>query len=254
MNTLEKFDWQTLLSLHYWTDSLLSFTLSRPPGYQFVPGQYSRLGLPDAHGNMLWRAFSVVSGPAEQALEYYGVIVPGGLFTTRLKALQPGERIGLDRQVFGYMTANRFTDGESLWLMATGTGLGPYISMLRDGAIWEEFARVVVVHGARHATDLSYTEELRALAGASPGRLQLVQAVTRDSSLGPGVLRGRLTELLKSGALEAAAGATLDPATARVMLCGNPQMIDDMRGLLHERGMRPVRRMTPGQFITENYW
>lgn len=254
MSPQEKFTWQTLQSLHYWTDSLLSFTLSRPPEYQFLPGQYSRLGLRDAHGNLLWRAFSVVSSPAEQSLEYYGVIVPNGLFTTRLKALQVGEEIALDRQVFGFMTANRFTDGESLWLMSTGTGLGPYISMLRDGAIWEEFSRVIVIHGARHAADLSYTDELRALASASPGHLQLVQAVTRDTVVTPGVLSGRLTDLLKTGALEAAAGIPLDPATSRIMLCGNPEMIDEMRGLLHERGMRPVRRTTPGQFITENYW
>lgn len=249
-----QFSSQTLLSRHDWTDSLLSFTITRPPEYQFVAGQYSRLGLRDAHGQLLWRAFSVVSSPAENALEYYGVIVPGGLFTTRLNALRVGEEIALDNQVFGFMTADRFTDGETLWLMATGTGLGPYISMLRDGAVWEEFSRVIVVHGARHAADLSYTDELRALANASPGPLVLVQAVTRDSGVAPGVLSGRLTELLKSGALEATAGIPLDPATSRVMLCGNPQMIDDMRGLLHERGMRPVRRATPGQFITENYW
>lgn len=254
MSTQEKFTRQTLLSVHNWTDNLLSFTISRPQEYQFVPGQYSRLGLEDAHGNLIWRAFSVVSGPTEQALEYYGVIVPGGLFTSRLKTLKAGDSIALDRQVFGFMTADRFTDGENLWLMSTGTGLGPYVSMLRDGGLWQEFAQVIVVHGARHASELSYTEELQALAAASPGRLQVVQAVTRDDVLAPGLLKGRLTELLKSGALESAAGLSMDPATARIMLCGNPAMIDEMRALLHERGMRPVRRTTPGQFITENYW
>jgi ferredoxin--NADP+ reductase len=254
MSTQQKFTRQTLQSVHYWTDSLLSFTVTRPDDYLFVPGQYSRLGLEDAHGNIIWRAYSVVSAPAEQTLEYYGVIVPNGLFTTRLKALQAGEGIALDRQVFGFMTADRFIDGQSLWLLSTGTGLGPYVSMLREGSLWERFSTVVVAHGARHAEDLSYSEELRALASVAPGRLRLVQAVTRDSDLPPGILSGRLTDLLKNGSLEAAAGIALAPEGARVMLCGNPEMIDEMRGLLHERGMRPVRRAAPGQFITENYW
>lgn len=245
---------QKLLNITWWTDSLLSFTLSRPPDYQFLPGQYSRLGLHDAHGNMIWRAYSVVSSPAEQVLEYYGVTVPDGLFTTRLKALKPGDSIALDRQVFGFMTADRFPDGEALWLLSTGTGLGPYISMLRDGSLWEKFSRVIVAHGARHASELSYTAELRALASASPGPLKLIQAVTRDSALPEGILRGRLTDLLKSGELEAAAGEPMEVSTSRIMLCGNPEMIEEMRGLLHERGMRPLRRMAAGQFITENYW
>lgn len=245
---------ERLLSVHWWTPTLLSFTISRPADYSFIPGQYSRLGLPDDHGRLIWRAFSMVSAPSQDTLEYYGVIVPKGLFTSRLEKLAVGDSIALDRQVFGYMTAERFTDGENLWLLSTGTGLGPSISMLRDGRVMQQFSRIVVVHGARHASDLSYSGELHAMAAASQGRLVVVQAVSRDSDVAPGVLKGRLTGLLTSGQMEAAAGLSLHPDSSRVLLCGNPDMIEDMRGLLHERGMRPLRRNAPGQFVTENYW
>jgi ferredoxin--NADP+ reductase len=251
-----KYTEETVIDVHYWTESLLSFRLTRPSAYRFMPGQYSRLGLPDERGQLVWRAFSVVSAPHEDWLEYYGVVVTGGEFTEHLRLLAPADRMSVDKHAFGFMTADRFTDGDTLWMLATGTGLGPYVSMLRDAAVWSRFKRLVLVHGARHVAELSYTTELRALEAASGGSLRLLQAVTRDppASLPAGVLHGRITTLLQSGELEALAGASVGPDSARVMLCGNPAMIEETRALLHARGMRPVRRATSGHFITENYW
>lgn len=259
---------ETVLEVKRWTDTLFSFKTTRPVGYTFTPGEYSRLGVlfkGETHPT-IWRAYSIVSAPDQDFLEYYGVIVPDGLFTTKLKAIRPGDPIWIDRMRFGFMTANRFADGEDLWMLATGTGLGPFISMLRDPAVWKSFRTLVLVHGVRHASELSYQEELRALQASAPvdgARLLLATASTRDTENQPGSLKpasfpdhlsGRITTLLASGELEKSLGLAMNVESSRVMLCGNPDMIADTRALLHERGMKPCRRATPGQFVTENYW
>ncbi|MGI4847251.1 MAG: ferredoxin--NADP reductase [Janthinobacterium lividum] len=303
VGVVEKGTRQIVLEIKRWTDTLFSFKTTRPPAYTFTPGEYSRLGVlfrGETHPS-IWRAYSIVSAPHEDFLEYYGVLVTDGLFTTKLKDISPGDPIWIDHQRFGFMTANRFVDGEDLWMLSTGTGLGPYISMLRDPAVWKQFRNLVLVHGVRHRTELSYQEELKAMqASAVPGaaRLILVTASTRDGDGGHQDLRaeptgveaasdhpirkhpagaaghgatipaeaghagsaldahlhGRITTLLASGELERAAGLTMNVASSRVMLCGNPEMITETRALLHERGMKPCRRATPGQFVTENYW
>ncbi len=244
---------ETITHLHRWTDKLITFRTTRPAGYQFTPGQYARLGLPDGE-SMIWRAYSITSAPDEDTLEFYGIVVEGGQFTSRLDLLKVGDAIWLDRQLFGFMTESRFADGEDLWMLATGTGIGPFISILRDAQAWQRWRHLVLVHCVRHEDELAYRHELaRMAAGAvQAGQLRLLQLVTRD--VGDGHLHGRITTLLQSGALEQAAGLALNAAQSRVMLCGNPDMIEETRKLLHERGMRPVRRALPGQFVTENYW
>lgn len=266
---------ETITWVRHWTESLFSFRSARPKGFRFAPGQYARLGLPDdgGMGGMIWRAYSLTSAPDQEELEYYGILVPGGTFTTRLKEIEPGSPIWIDKKSFGFMTPDRFTDGETLWMLATGTGIGPYLSILRDPAAWDQFRELVLVHCVRHATELTYQAELRELqsrppAGARhPGRLQLIQCTTRESASDAEAsytkvshanagsrLNGRITTLIENGELERTAGLPLTPESARVMLCGNPEMIEQTRRILHERGMRPCRRLLPGQFVTENYW
>jgi ferredoxin--NADP+ reductase len=255
----EKATPETVTQVLRWTDKLFSITTTRPAEYSFTPGQYARLGLQDEHG-MVWRAYSIVSSPSEDALEYYGVLVPGGAFTTRLADIMPGDTLWTDRQRFGVMTADRFVDGDDLWMLATGTGLGPFISILRDGAVWKRFKRLVLVHCVRHAEEFCYAEELRGMQAMPPAgataTLTLVQSATRDAPCEqhPGRLNARITTLLENGRLEQAAGIPLTVEASRIMLCGNPEMIEDTRRLLHHRGMRPCRRLLPGQFVTENYW
>ena len=250
---------EKVLRLHWWTDKLLTFTTTRPPGYSFAAGQYARLGLRDANG-VVWRAYSMVSSPAQEFLEFYGVLVPNGLFTTQLKALQEGDGILVEKQCYGFMTPDRFADGEDLWMIATGTGVGPFISMLRDPYVWRKFRNLILVHGVRHAEELAYRDELMSYVRKAPfdasSRLQLVRAVTRDAAAGqdPQLLQGRVTTLFEQGALEKAAALPVTDSASRFMMCGNPDMIEDMRKLLHARGMRPVRRALPGHFVTENYW
>jgi ferredoxin/flavodoxin---NADP+ reductase len=250
---------ETVQHVRWWTDKLFTFTTTRSPDYAFVAGQYARLGLPDEHG-AIWRAYSMTSAPDAEHLEFYGILVAGGLFTARLKDLEPGHGILVEKQAYGFMTVDRFTDGEQLWMLSTGTGIGPFISMLRDPLAWRNFRELILVHCVRHAEEFAYREELaqlaaRAAADGSTARLRIVRTVTRDSDISEeGVLHGRITTLLDDGGLERAAGFPITEAAARIMLCGNPEMIEDTRKILHKRGLRPCRRTLPGQFVTENYW
>ena len=249
--TIDKGTRETITQLHRWTDKLITFRTTRPADYEFTPGQYARLGLPDGD-SLIWRAYSITSTPGEDTLEFYGIVVEGGQFTGKLDLLKVGDPIWVDRQVFGFMTENRFADGDDLWMLATGTGVGPFISILRDKASWQRWHHLVLVHCVRRPDELAYSDELAAMTGTGDGKLRLLQLVTREAN--GSHLQGRITTLLQNGALEQAAGLPLNAEQSRVMLCGNPAMIEETRKLLHERGMRPVRRMNPGQFVTENYW
>ncbi len=253
----DKASTETVTALHWWNDMLLTFTTTRPPDYSFTAGQYARLGLRDESG-VVWRAYSMSSAPAQDLLEFYGIIVPGGLFTTQLKDIKPGDRLLVEKQSYGFMTPDRFTDGDELWMFATGTGIGPFISMLRDPYVWSKFRHLVLIHCVRHADEFAYHDQLAQPARQSPAsaRLHIVRSTTRDrkSASDPLQLSGRVTTLLEDGTLEKTVGIPLTAASSRIMLCGNPQMIEDMRRILHHRGLRPVRRALPGQFVTENYW
>lgn len=254
---------ETVTQVKRWTDNLLTFKTTRPKDYRFEAGQYARLGI-FIDGQMVWRAYSLTSAPDDDFLEYYGVIVPGGMFTTELDKIKPGDSIWTEKQVYGFMTPGRFTDGSDLWMLATGTGIGPFISILRDPEIWGRFQRLVLVHCVRHANELAYGEELKLLKEHPPGGkdgaadLILIQSVTRDpdptAGAQPDLLHGRITSLLENGELEKKAGLQISEEASRIMLCGNPSMIEDTRAILHHRGLRPVRRTLPGQFVTENYW
>lgn len=261
-----------VLQVEWWSEALFCLTITRPSAYRFTPGQFSRLGLadPERPETVVWRAYSVTSGMADPHLEYYGITVPGGQFTSAVKQLRLGDPILLEREPNGFLTIDRFTEGDDLWMLSTGTGLGPFVAILRDTAVWRRFRRLVLVHCVRHADELAYAATLRQLAQmaqADPqaATLQLVQSVTREPARSlvsrgtvetpEGVrLHARIPVMIADGTLEAAAGMPLDPDTARLMLCGNPAMIEATRRLLQSRGFRPVRRALPGHFLTENYW
>jgi ferredoxin--NADP+ reductase len=267
---------QTVLAKTHWLeDKLFSITVTRPPGFAFIPGQFARLGLcvgtaqaaaPEAASTPNeWRAYSMVSKPDADELEFFSVVVPDGKFSPALSRLQLGDALWIDKSVFGFLTLERFVDGEDLWLVATGTGLSAYLSMLRDPATWHRFKRIVLLHGVRTSSELAYRQELLALANlADPQRAQLIYLpVTSQETLSPELSPSiqpqwlhpaRLTTLLTTGELEQRAGVALEPTRSRIMLCGNPAMVTDMRGLLAERGFAPGRRGVAGNLAVENYW
>lgn len=256
----EKSTLETITSVHHWTATLLSFRCTRPPAYQFTPGQFARLGLRTADGEIVSRAYSVTSAMEENTLEFFLVLVPEGPFSALFAKLQPGDQLLVEKNSYGFMTVDRFLDGENLWMLATGTGLGPFISILQDPAVWKKFKHLILVHCVRTQEELAYQALLQALPhrtelAAGGAHLTLVQATTRDNQTGsPRHLHGRITTLLEDGTLETAAGTSMTVEASRVMICGNPEMITATREILVQRGMRPCRRAVPGQFVTEDYW
>jgi len=245
---------ETILSRTDWVaGKLFSLRVTRPVGYDFVAGQFARLGLPadeNAPEPTIWRAYSMVSAPEDEWLAFYSIVVPEGEFTPRLARLQAGDAVYVNATAFGFLTLERFTPARDLWLLATGTGLSAYLSMLRDAQTWRQFARIILVHGVRTADELAYRADLQALARTHA--LIYLPIATREAL--PGCPQARLTTLIANGGLEAAAGISLDPEHARIMLCGNPDMVSDARKLLAERGFKTGRRGVPGNLAVENYW
>lgn len=256
-DSTEKFTRQTLLEVRPVTPHLFTLRTSRDRGFRFTAGQFARLGVVKDDGSTVWRAYSMVSSPFDDYLEFFSIVVPDGEFTSELSRLQPGDSLLVERQAFGYLTLDRFADGRDLWLLSTGTGVAPFLSILQDFEVWERFERIVLVYSVREARELAYQDLIDGLArrdylAEHAHKLRFIATVTREQH--PGALNGRITTLIENGELERAAGITLVPEHSRVMLCGNPQMIDDTRKLLKARGLQLSLTRRPGQVAVENYW
>lgn len=256
-DSADKFTRQTLLEVNPLTPSLFTLRTTRDRGFRFRAGQFTKLGVTKADGSTVWRAYSVVSSPYDEFLEFFSIVVPGGEFTSELSRLKVGDTLMVERQAYGYLTLDRFIDGRDLWLLATGTGVAPFLSILQDFEVWEKFERIVLVYSAREARELAYQDLIadlgqREYLAEHVHKLTYIPIVTREHV--PGALNGRITTLIESGELERAAGVELSPEHSRVMLCGNPQMIDDTRKLLKERNLQLSLTRRPGQVAVENYW
>ncbi|ALX82874.1 ferredoxin--NADP reductase [Achromobacter ruhlandii] len=261
-----KYTRQTVTHVHTWVpDKLFSVRVTRDDAYAFQPGQFARVGLPGAEDPegppTLWRAYSMVSAPRQPWLEFYSIVVPEGLFSPRMARLRPGDALYVEKAPYGFLTLERFAPGGDLWLLASGTGLSAYLSILRDPAVWRAYRRIILVHGVRTAAELAYREEIEGwrndpslaeLFSAEPDKLTYLPIATREAL--PGMPQARLTTLIADGGLERLAGLPLDPEQAKIMLCGNPDMLADARKLLGERGFKPGRRGIPGNLAVENYW
>lgn len=253
----DKFTAQTLLDVQRLTPSLFTLRTTRDAGFRFRAGQFARLGVTKADGSTVWRAYSMVSSPFDEFLEFFSIVVPGGEFTSELSRLQVGDTLLVERQAFGYLTLDRFVDGRDLWLLSTGTGVAPFLSILQDFEVWERFERIILVYSVRETRELAYQPLIAGLAerdylAEHAHKLRFIPTVTREQMRG--ALHGRITSLIENGELERAAGVELTPEHSRVMLCGNPQMIDDTRALLKKRHMSLSLSRRPGQVAVENYW
>ncbi|MFN3567229.1 MAG: ferredoxin--NADP reductase, partial [Burkholderiaceae bacterium] len=195
------------------TDHLFSFRITRDRGYRFVPGQFARLGLyrDDVHGERhgprcVWRAYSIASADYDEHLEFYSIVVAEGDFTTRLAQLRVGDELLIEKQAYGFLTLDRFDGGRDLWLLSSGTGIAPFVSILLDLKAWERYERLIVVHSVRHAAELAYRDTIEGLRAhevfgealaADPARLVYVPIVTRERVAG--CLHGRIPALLGDG-------------------------------------------------------
>lgn len=254
-----------ITAIRHWDADLRTFTFDVDLG-EFTPGQFLNLGRETPDG-IIKRSYSVASAPG-QSTEVFVVKVDGGQFTDPLFGAEVGGTVQVQARAGGVFTLE-YTNPENrvLWLVATGTGLAPYISMLRHGGIWQQWDKVVILHGTRTVSQLAYAEEIAVHQAARPGALHYHGFVTRDDHH-PLVLastthlgapantlhRGRITQALADGRLEAVVGEPLRPGDAHVMLCGNPALIEEMQGQLAARGMVHHRRKAPGHFTLEKYW
>ena len=216
----------------------------------FRPGQFMNLGLALPSGFMS-RSYSLASAPGEQ-LEVLLARVGEGALTPALFDLQLGAEVSLDPKPQGFFTFDFVPPHRELWMLATGTGLGPFLSMLRSGEAFERAAKVILVHGTRGPTELAHRTELEALVAARRGHFSYIPVLSRQHEAG--ALPGRVTTTLASGELERRAETRLDADASHVLLCGNPAMIDEVTGQLAERGLRRHRQRTPGHITTEKYW
>ncbi|MBC7755155.1 MAG: ferredoxin--NADP reductase [Bdellovibrio sp.] len=252
-----RFTVETVLSLRYWTPNLLSCRTSRDPNFRFTPGHYARLGLQSKKDNVIWRPFSVVSSKVDGYLEFIATLIPNGEFSDPLSNIREGDTIQVDKASYGFMTIDGFAPGKDLWLLATGTGLGPFLSILRDAITWNAFENIVLVHSVRYAVELAYRDEIQAiiqdhLLETLPARLRYIPVVTREFL--PDMSPARIPQLIEDGRLEIAANLKFDLKRSRIMVCGNPEIIRELRGLFTARGFQTNRRAAPGQLAFENYW
>jgi len=253
----EKFTRQTLLDVTPLTPSLFTLRTTRDPGFRFTAGQFVRLGVTKADGSTVWRAYSVVSSPFDEFLEFFSIVVPGGEFTSELNRLREGDTLMVEKQATGYLTLDRFNDGRDLWMLSTGTGVAPFLSILQNFEVWEKFERIILVYSVREARELAYQQMIAELTqreylAECAHKFTFISTVTREEHAG--ALHGRITTLIENGELEKAAGVELSPEHSRVMICGNPQMIEDTRAVLKTRDMRLALTRKPGQVAVENYW
>jgi ferredoxin--NADP+ reductase len=237
-----------------WTDTLHSLQVNAPE-VTFVAGQFGRLALPAAPGSkeeMLGRPYSFVNAPGVSPHEFYFVTVPDGPLTPRLAALSPGDPVWLLRTANGFFSVGELPDADVLWCLSTGTGLGPFLSILRTPEPWAKFDRIVLVHSVRHGNELTYRDVVAAIGAGHPGKFIYIPMVSREAR--PGALAGRIPDAIRDGRLESRAGLALAAANSQVMLCGNPAMVDDTQKALETRGMRRHRRREPGHITVETYW
>jgi ferredoxin--NADP+ reductase len=233
----------------HWTQSLYSLRVSGP-AHDFRAGQFVRNAL-DVGGERIARPFSFVNPPDDPLLEFYGVIVPEGPLSPSLARLRPGDALYYADNPSGFLVLAEVPPAEALWLVATGTGIAPFLSILRTEAPWQTYRRVILVHAARHANELVYRELIDAARHQRGDQFRYVTFVSREEH--PGSLAGRIPVAIRDGRLEAAA-ETFAAERSQFMLCGNPDMVKDVTAALVERGLRKHRRRAPGQITVETFW
>lgn len=275
----------TVLSKTTWTPNLFSFTVSRPDSFKFTAGQFVRLGVNPSQLNYykqlskvadaedeeldetvneapnedIFRAYSIVSSPFDEILEFFSIVIPDGAFTSQLQHLEVGDELLLNTMPFGFLTLARYQKPlpKDLWLLATGTGLAPFLSMLQDLKTWENYEHIVLAYSARSIEELAYIEKIESLQEDfgtlvdNPAKLIFIPIVTREPV--EGALTERLPKLLLDGTLQARAGIDLDIDSTHVMLCGNPDMVEDTKETLKSLGL-VMNRRGEGNIAVENYW
>lgn len=251
---MSAFNEETVTSVHHWTDRQFSFTTTRDPSLRFSNGHFTMIGL-RVNGKPLLRAYSVVSCNHEDHLEFLSIKVADGPLTSRLQHIQVGDKIIVGKKPTGTLVIDYLLPGKRLYLMSTGTGLAPFMSIVRDPETYERFEQVVLVHGVREVAELAYHDYLEKdlpqheyLGEMVSAKLRYYATVTRE----PFAHQGRITDIIESGQLARDLGLPpLNAAEDRVMICGSPGLLKDLKVLLEQRGFKEGNTTTPGDYVVE---
>ena len=245
---------ETVTWVHHWTSTLFSLRTTRDPGLRFASGQFVMLGL-EVAGKPLLRAYSIASAAYDEELEFYSIKVQDGPLTSRLQNVKVGDKVLVGRKPTGTLVLDGLKPGRNLYLLGTGTGLAPFLSLARDPDVYERFDKVIVTHTVREVADLSYRQFLshdlpndELLGELVAPKLIYYPTVTRE----PFQTEGRITDLISSGKVFDDIGLpTLDPSRDRLMLCGGPSVLADLKDLLIGRGYEEGSIANPGDFVLE---
>lgn len=251
---MSNFNQESVLSVHHWTDTLFSFTTTRDPSFRFANGQFAMIGL-EVEGRPLMRAYSLVSANYEDTLEFLSIKVPNGPLTSRLQHINVGDQIIVGRKPTGTLLVDNLRPGRNLYLIGTGTGLAPFMSLIKDVEAYDRYERIVLLHGCRKVSELAYGERITQELPQSDLIGELVRekliyypTVTRE----PFRNRGRITDLITSGKLFEDVGLDdLDREQDRIMLCGSPELLRDMKAILDARGFEEGSHSEPGDYVVE---
>jgi len=245
---------EQVLSVRHWTDTLFSFTTTRDPGFRFQSGQFAMMGL-EVEGRPLLRAYSMASAHYEDNLEFFSIKVPEGPLTSRLQQIREGDTILVGRKATGTLILDNLLPGSRLLLLSTGTGLAPFVSLIKDPNVYENYESIVLVHGCRQVSELAYGEDVverlrtdEVFGEMLDGKLHYYPTVTRE----PFRNRGRITDLISSAKLFDDIGqGPLSIETDRVMLCGSPGLLEDLRDMFEGVGFSEGNHSEPGHFVVE---
>lgn len=236
--------------LKQWTESLYSLSVDAEIA-DFEAGQFARLAL-EIDGEQVARPFSLVNAPDERPLDFYFIEVPGGTLSPRLANLQEGDPIQVSAKANGLMTLKHVPDSaKNLFLISTGTGIGPFLSILKTPEVWANFEQVTLVHAVRFQNELTYQETIQSARDQHPDQFSYIAIVSREDA--ENALSGRIPAAIDNGQLEELAGTPIN-SDAHVMLCGNPDMVQDTTELLETRDLRRHSRKEPGHITIEKYW
>ena len=251
---MSAFNKEQVLSVRHWTDSLFSFTTTRDPGFRFLNGQFTMMGL-EINGRPLLRAYSMASANHEESLEFFSIKVADGPLTSHLQRIREGDTILVGRKATGTLITDNLLTGSRLLMLSTGTGLAPFASLIKDPDVYDRFEKIVLVHGCRQVSELAYGEQL--VAGLAKDeffgpvladKLVYYPTVTRE----PFRNRGRITDLVTTNRLFADVDLpALNLETDRIMLCGSPSMLEDLRVILKNLGFTEGNHSEPGHFVIE---
>jgi ferredoxin/flavodoxin---NADP+ reductase len=246
---------EKVLSVHHWTDKLFTFTTTRDPALRFSNGHFTMIGLRKEDGKPLLRAYSIVSANYEEHLEFLSIKVPNGPLTSKLQHIQPGDTIIVGKKPTGTLLIDYLKPGKHLYLLSTGTGLAPFMSIVRDPETYEKFEQVILVHGVRQKDELAYHDLLlehlpnhEFLGDLVTSKLRYYPTVTRETYKN----MGRITDLIAKGKLFKDLGMPdINPEDDRVMICGSPGMLRDLKVMLEQRGFDEGNTSRPGDFVIE---